>query len=135
MLFRSLIKVEHTAPRVRYVNKRVQELDIDMDEPNYNEILKLLGVEHKYQCSLKEVEEFIDTYSNKVKSLEKELKRFKNRIALKMRWGSRFEEVVIPLLGEISEAKGNLSKWKEEKENVKSLIMYIRNKLILKKSN
>lgn len=132
--YRELLKVEHTAPRVRYVNKRMRELEIEEDEPNYNDIMRLLGVEHKYQCSLKEVDDFIGMYKEKILNCEASLKKFRNRLALKMRWGSRFEQVIIPLLGELSEAQTSLSKWQEECETVSNLLMYIRNKIILKKS-
>ena len=130
--FESLVKVDSTAPRVRYVNARLLDLKVSPEDANYNQILSLLGIEHKYKCSLKEVEDFITLYQDKLTSLQKELRRFKNRISLKLRWGSRFECVIIPLLGEISDSAASLDKWKEERSKVESLLSYINNKLFIK---
>lgn len=130
--FADLIKVDTTAPRVRYVNKRLEDLKVEAEDENYNQILSLLGVEHKYKCSLKELDEFISIYEAKLLSHQKELKRFKNRIAMKLKWGTRFEDVIIPLLGEISESNASLEKWRAEKLKVESLLTFITNKLFIK---
>lgn len=130
--YEDLVKVDLTAPRVRYVNSRLEDLQVSAEDANYNQILSLIGIEHKYKCSLREVEDFIEVYTQKLTSLQKELRRFKNRLAMKLKWGSRFECIIIPLLGEISDAAGSLDKWKEEKKKVESLLTYITNKLFIK---
>lgn len=130
--FESLIQVDSTAPRVRYVNARLVDLKVSPEDANYNQILSLLGIEHKYKCSLKEVEDFITLYQDKLTAVQKEMRRFKNRVSMKLKWGSRFECIIIPLLGEISDATDSLNKWEEEKKKVESLLTYITNKLFIK---
>lgn len=127
---KSLCLVDHPYDRLCYVRKRYAKLKCSSTNENKTDIMVLLGVEHKLVTQLNQAKEFHAYYTQLFQNVEKQLSKFKYRLASFFRIQSVIEKKILPLLKNKQLHEQRIVKFEYEIKEVQDMIQFIRGKIL-----
>lgn len=127
--YEDLTLVNQTYDRLCYVRKRLTDLKCDKKNPNMVDVMVLLGVEHKIQEQMVDVNGFIMHYENTISNIEKQLSSWKYKIRRLFACGKSLSNT-IPLFSNLQHQTSKLRNFERELKDLNALFHYVQGKVL-----
>lgn len=126
--YKSLTLVDHPYDRLCYVRKRINQLGCENND-HITDIMILLGIEHKLETQINNVEEFIHHYQSLIENLCLRISKKRYALARIFQMKGYIKRHVLPMDQKKNQHEYKLEKFIKEKKEIQDLLQYIKYKI------
>lgn len=127
--YKSLTLIDHPYDRLCFVRKRINDLGCK-NNANIADIMILLGIEHKLQAQMTNVDEFISHYQSLIENICTRLNKKRYTLARIFQMRGYIEKNVLPMVQKKDQHEHKLEKFEKEKKEIKDLLQFIKGKIL-----